>query len=73
MNLYFQPCFDCSILVPTFTYRSISIRKDDLRTYAQFKQAAKVYQKRKVDFHAHMPGWTSKSPDLQNFTIAESV
>nr|XP_037291912.1 tRNA-specific adenosine deaminase 1-like isoform X3 [Rhipicephalus microplus] len=50
-----------------------TLRKDDLRTYAQFKQAAKVYQKRKVDFHAHMPGWTSKSPDLQNFTIAESV
>ncbi|XP_050051044.1 tRNA-specific adenosine deaminase 1 isoform X1 [Dermacentor andersoni] len=49
------------------------LREDDLRTYAQFKQAAKVYQNRKVDFHARLPGWTDKSPDLQNFTIAESV
>lgn len=49
------------------------LREDDLRTYAQFKQAAKVYQNRKVDFHARLPGWTDKSPDLQNFTIAENV
>ncbi|XP_075557772.1 adenosine deaminase, tRNA-specific 1 isoform X4 [Dermacentor variabilis] len=49
------------------------LREDDLRTYTQFKQAAKVYQNRKVDFHARLPGWTDKSPDLQNFTIAESV
>ncbi|XP_049516863.1 tRNA-specific adenosine deaminase 1-like isoform X4 [Dermacentor silvarum] len=49
------------------------LRQVDLRTYAQFKQAAKVYQNRKVDFHARLPGWTDKSPDLQNFTIAENV
>uniref|UniRef100_G3MTN3 tRNA-specific adenosine deaminase 1 n=1 Tax=Amblyomma maculatum TaxID=34609 RepID=G3MTN3_AMBMU len=50
-----------------------TLRGDDLQTYSQYKQAAKVYQERKADFHTRLPGWTKKSPKLQSFTIQESM
>lgn len=50
-----------------------SLRGDDMKAYTQFKQAARSYQGRKAAFHARLPGWTGKSPDLQSFTIEETA
>uniref|UniRef100_A0A1E1XFF9 tRNA-specific adenosine deaminase 1 n=1 Tax=Amblyomma aureolatum TaxID=187763 RepID=A0A1E1XFF9_9ACAR len=50
-----------------------TLRGDDLQTYSQFKQAAKVYQERKTDFHSRLPGWTAKSLELQSFAMQGSV
>lgn len=49
------------------------LRGDDMQAYMQFKQAARSYQGRKAAFHARLPGWTGKSPDLQSFTIEETT
>ncbi|CAN8014392.1 unnamed protein product [Ixodes persulcatus] len=48
-----------------------SLRGQDLQSYAEFKLGADDYQKNRLEFHKLMSGWTTKSPDLQSFTIQE--
>ncbi|KAK8785435.1 hypothetical protein V5799_008200 [Amblyomma americanum] len=48
-----------------------SLRGIIVTTYSDFKKAAIAYQERKTDFHTRLPGWTTKSPELQNFIIRE--
>lgn len=48
-----------------------SLGDDSIQSYAQFKQAAKEYQKTKYDFQQQLPGWTIKPSELQAFTVQE--
>lgn len=54
-----------------FVFLLLCCSDDSIQSYAQFKQAAKEYQKTKYDFQQQLPGWTIKPSELQAFTVQE--